>query len=304
MSAQRSGAPVLVQLNHPGRQSPAKAGDRGFFEKSIAPSAVGLKLGSSILEQLMGALVWGTPREMTVAEIEEVVQQFVVAAKRVHEAGFRGVQLHGAHGYLLTQFLSPKTNLRTDDYGGTPAKRAKIVVDLIRAIRKELPKSFTIGIKLNSADVGGSESLDESLKQVELIVQEQVDFLEISGGSYENMRMATGDETKSMRTVQREAFFLDYAKAVRERFPEVVLMVTGGFRSREGMQAALDSKACDLLGLARPAAAFPHLPRDVILNESLKDEDAAVQLTTVKPHWLVEKIPVKTLHVGADVVRI
>ncbi|KAF2739351.1 NADH:flavin oxidoreductase/NADH oxidase-like protein [Polyplosphaeria fusca] len=302
IASQKNGTPALIQLVHPGRQSPAKAGNRGFLDKSIAPSAVAVSMGSGILERLLAALAFGTPREMTVAEIEEVIQQFVSAAKQVHEAGFDGIQLHGAHGYLITQFLSPKSNLRTDDYGGTPAKRARIVVDIVRAIRKAVPATFAISIKLNSADVGGSESLEESLEQVGIIAQEQIDFLEISGGSYENMRMATGDDPRAARTIHREAFFLDYAKAVRERFPNVILMVTGGFRSRKGMQAALDSKACDLVGLGRPAAAFPHLPTDVLLNKVVEDKDAVADLSVVKPGWFVRRIPIKAVHVSMDVM--
>lgn len=239
---------------------------------------------------------------MTQKDIDEVVQEFKGTAKLAYESGFKGVELHAAHGYLLSQFLSPRTNLRTDDYGGTAAKRAKIVTDIIRSIRKEVPSSFCVGLKLNSADVTGSESLDESLEQIGLIAQEQIDFLEISGGSYENFRMAEGDNPTETRSAKREAFFLDYARAVRARFPKIILMVTGGFRSRAGMIAALESNACDLIGLARPAAAFPHLPKDLLLNEEVEDADAVVDLVKVKAGWLVSKIPIKALNAGIDTV--
>jgi 2,4-dienoyl-CoA reductase-like NADH-dependent reductase (Old Yellow Enzyme family) len=237
---------------------------------------------------------------MTQEDIDEVIQQFAQGAKFAYETGFKGVELHAAHGFLLSQFLSPKANLRTDAYGGTPAKRARIVIEVIRAVRKAVPASFCVGLKLNSADVGGSESLEDSLEQVGLIAQEQIDFLEISGGTMENMRMASGDGEKSARTVAREAFFLDYARAVRARYPNVILMVTGGFRSREGMAAALESNACDIIGVGRPSCIDPHWPKNVILNKDVKDKDARMETPLVKPNWLVSMIPVKLVGVGVD----
>ncbi|KAF2468052.1 NADH:flavin oxidoreductase/NADH oxidase-like protein [Lindgomyces ingoldianus] len=300
LASQRNGTPAIVQIVHPGRQSPAKAGNRGFFDKSIAPSAIPLKLGDGILDRVLSRTIFGTPREMTLKEIAEVVDQFTVTAKLAYESGFKGIQIHGAHGYLISQFLSSKMNVRTDAYGGTAAKRAQILIDIIRAIRKEVPPSFCVSIKLNSADVAGSENLEESLEQIGLISREQVDFLEISGGSYENPRMAQGDNLPSIRSVQREAFFLDYARAVRERYPNIILMVTGGFRSRIGMVAALESNSCDLIGLARPAAVLPSFPKDMLLNEGVKDEDAAIDLTPVKGNWLIRMLPIKILGTGVD----
>ncbi|KAF2751001.1 FMN binding oxidoreductase [Sporormia fimetaria CBS 119925] len=301
---QREGTPGIIQLVHPGRQSPAGQGDRSFFSKAIAPSAIPLNFGPGVLNSLVTSLVFGSPREMTVQEIETVIAEFTHAAKLISDAGFKGIEIHAAHGYLLSQFLSPKGNIRTDAYGGSAAKRAKIVIDIIRSIRKEVPSDFCVGVKLNSADVGGVEILEESLEQVALILAEQVDFLEISGGTYENPRMATGDgqrePEKSKRTAEREAFFLDYAKAVRARHPKSVLMVTGGFRSRTGMQAALDTNACDIIGIGRPAAVKPHWPKDVILNESVKDEDAVLDLPIQKPKGLVAKLPIKLIHGSWD----
>jgi 2,4-dienoyl-CoA reductase-like NADH-dependent reductase (Old Yellow Enzyme family) len=259
-----------------------------------------LNLGPGLLDKFIASTLFGTPKEMTVDDIEEVVHQFGFAAKTIHEAGFKGIELHAAHGYLLSQFLMPSSNARTDAYGGTAEKRAKIVVDVIREVRRQVPASFCVGLKLNSADVGGAESLDDSLAQVGLIAAEQIDFIEISGGSYENPRMATGDDPKAARTAKREAFFLDYAKAVRARYPNLILMVTGGFRSREGMKAALESNACDLIGIGRPAAVYPHWPKDVILNDEVKDEDAKAELALVKPGWLASKIPLKLLAMGVD----
>ncbi|KAF2013506.1 FMN-linked oxidoreductase [Aaosphaeria arxii CBS 175.79] len=302
LAAQREGTPTIVQLVHPGRQSPAKSGNRGFFEPSIAPSPIPLNIGDGLLERALAKFAFGTPREMTEADIQEVVQQFAVAAKFAYESGFKGVELHGAHGYLLSAFLSPKSNVRTDGYGGTAAKRARIVIEVIRAVRKLVPASFTVGIKFNSADVSGAENLEESLEQVGLIAKEQIDFLEISGGSYENPRMAAGDDPKAARTAKREAFFLDYAHAVRERYPNLLLMVTGGFRSRKGMEDALQSGAVDLIGVGRPAVVYPHLPKDVLLNLEVKDEEATVDLPLAKAPWLLRMVPIKLVSIGADTV--
>jgi 2,4-dienoyl-CoA reductase-like NADH-dependent reductase (Old Yellow Enzyme family) len=304
LAAQQNNTPALVQLVHPGRQSPAGAGNRSFFAKSIAPSAVAVNLGSGISDCLVGKALFGTPRAMSVPEIQEAIQQFATAAKLCYDSGFSGVQIHAAHGFLLTQFLLSKTNLRTDEYGGTPAKRAKIVVEVIRAVRAVVPKTFCVGIKLNSADVGGHESLEESLEQVGLIVAEGVDFLEISGGSFEHMRMATGDKppVKSARTIHREAFFLDYARSVRSHYPDVLLMVTGGFRSRQGMQAALDSGACDLIGLGRPCAVWPRLAKEVLLNKEVSDEDANCELRLVRGNWFIRNLGPKIVGAGVDVL--
>lgn len=180
------GSPTVVQINHPGRQSPAGAGKRGFLTRGLAPSAVPLVLGQGVLARLASAVVFGTPKAMSVAEIEDAVRRFATTARISAEAGFDGVEIHAAHGYLLAQFLSPKTNLRMDAYGGSPVKRAKIVVDVVKAIREATPKGFTIGIKLNSVDHQVEAELKDSIEQLHAIVDAGIDFLEVSGGSYEN----------------------------------------------------------------------------------------------------------------------
>lgn len=179
-------APLVVQLNHPGRQSPYGAGSHGFFEKTVAPSAVPLRLGDGVLPAVTRALVFGTPRAMTAAEIRETVAQFARAARLAADAGFAGVEVHAAHGYLLAQFLSSASNRRTDEYGGSPANEARIVVEVVRAIREATPKGFCVGIKLNSVDHQSPGALADCMVQLEEIRKAGVDFLEISGGSYED----------------------------------------------------------------------------------------------------------------------
>ena len=269
-----------------------------------------LNFGSSLLAGVASSLLFGTPKAMTEDDISLVIDQFVAGAKLSFQAGFKGVELHGAHGYLLAQFLSPKTNQRTDGFGGSPAKRAEIVLRIIRRVRQATSKEFCIGIKLNSVDASSSDSLADTIEQISLIVEAGIDFLEISGGTYEDPKMAQQNETSSITaptkekqsTLQRESFFLSFAQMIRVHFPKVVLIVSGGFRTRIGMEAALQSGGCDMIGLARPAAVLPRLPREIILNESIKDVDATVSLKPVilpkfysYLHWL---LPVKIMGGG------
>ncbi|KAK2036747.1 NADH:flavin oxidoreductase/NADH oxidase [Colletotrichum somersetense] len=298
----RNGTPTIVQVNHPGRQSPMGTGKRGLLEKTIAPSPVPLNLGSGLIARLVNALVFGTPREMTVAEIQDVVRRFAQTAKLASDAGFAGIEIHGAHGYLLAQFMSDRINKRTDAYGGSPAARVRIVVEIIRAIREVVPKTFCIGIKFNSVDHQSQAELDACIEQLKLITEAGVDFLEVSGGTYENpvMFSSTDDEKKSDRTKAREAFFLEFARAIRRDFPDVPLMVTGGFRSRQGMEAALANKGCDLIGLARPAVLNPALPKNTILANTVKDEDAKLYARKVEAPWLAQKMGMKFVGAGAE----
>ncbi|KAI4756835.1 NADPH dehydrogenase [Aureobasidium sp. EXF-3400] len=290
------GALALMQINHPGRQSPAGAGSRGFLEKNVAPSAVPINFGESIVVKTIVKLLFGTPAEMSVAQIQTVINQFVDAAKFAQETGFDGVAIHAAHGYLLSDFLSPKSNTRTDAYGGTPEKRAEIIVEIIKAIREVVGARFSVSVKMNSSDQQHDAGFDAVLRQVDVLVAEGVDFLEISGGSYENPRMIGGDEVpaKSERTQKREAFFLDFALAVRERHPTLQLMLTGGFRTRAAMNSALLSKGCDMIGIGRPAATVPDFPRSVVGIEAKKeisDAEAGLQLQKIKEPWFLKHLP-------------
>ncbi|KAH8820114.1 NADH:flavin oxidoreductase/NADH oxidase-like protein [Xylogone sp. PMI_703] len=303
-TTQRSGTPAIVQIVHPGRQSPMGAGNKSIWTKSVAPSAVPMNFGPSLIARAAVAILFGAPRELTVEEISGkggIIDQFVEGAMEVFAAGFKGVQLHGAHGYLLSQFLSPKSNLRTDEFGGTAAKRAEVVVRIIREIRNATGKDFQVGIKLNSADVSATGAVDEVFEQIQLIMDAGIDFVEISGGTYESPTMlATAQTEKKESTKRREAFFLDFAQQVRQRFPTLPLMVTGGFRSRSGMENALESGACDMVGIARPAAILPKLPKEIILNKDVPEEHATLFLPPIKLPFLMSLIPIPSLGAGAE----
>lgn len=188
----KNGTKALVQINHPGRQSPGRAGKRSFFTKTMAPSAVPLKMGDGLLASLITAFIFGTPRAMTHDDIRHVVSRFAATAKLASDAGFAGIEIHGAHGYLLSQFLSPDSNKRTDEYGGSAVARAKIVVEVVRAIRAVVPQDFCVGIKLNSADYGTADALADCVEQIRVISEAGIDFLEISGGTYENPTVSFG----------------------------------------------------------------------------------------------------------------
>ncbi|KAL2840929.1 FMN binding oxidoreductase [Aspergillus pseudodeflectus] len=285
---------LIMQINHPGRQSPLCAGSRSFTTKNIAPSPVPLNLGSGLVARFASSLAFGTPREMTKSDIEDVIQRHVHAARLAREAGFHGVQLHAAHGYLFTQFLSSATNRRTADaYGGSVENRARIIVETVRGIRDALGDAFCVGIKLNSVDHQSGEALAECLVQLKMIIAAGVDFVEISGGTYEDPAMMQSasqpptENSKSARTLAREAFFLEFARAIRHEIPDTPLMVTGGFRSRAGVVAAIAESGCDLVGIGRPSVLRPSLPNDVILNREVDDEQAVFPTKPVEAPWVV-----------------
>ncbi|MGQ0698712.1 MAG: NADH:flavin oxidoreductase/NADH oxidase family protein [Panacagrimonas sp.] len=239
------GSALWMQINHPGKQSP-----RGLNRENLAPSAIGF--GPRL------APYFPTPRALTEPEIEDIIERFGATAALAKSAGFGGVQLHGAHGYLISQFLSPHHNRREDAWGGTAVKRRRFVTQLYREVRRRVGEDFPIGIKLNSADFqrGGFTETD-SLGVIRALAKAGIDLIEISGGTYEEPVMTQGTPKNS--TLAREAYFLEFAERIRKEV-HVPLMVTGGFRSLAGMEAPLRDKALDLIGLGRILAVEPDAP--------------------------------------------
>ncbi|MFI8565352.1 nitroreductase/quinone reductase family protein [Rhodococcus sp. NPDC078407] len=232
------GAPIWMQLNHPGRQAnPIVTRTKPVAPSAIAPNIPGIP----------------APRALSEREILDVIDRFATAAAVAETAGFDGVQIHGAHGYLVSQFLSPLSNHRDDAWGGDLDGRMKFVLEVVRAIRTAVSPGFAVGIKLNSADFQrGGFSEEESRITVEHLVRESIDLIEISGGSYESPAMMGTSSTR-----EREAYFLEYARTVREAAGTVPLAVTGGFRTRSVMSSAVRSGECDMVGLGRPTALAP-----------------------------------------------
>lgn len=232
-----------------------------------------------------------------------------------------------ADGFLISQFLSGASNKRSDEFGGSAEKRAELLLRVVRGVRKEVPKSFCIGVKINSADHMDSGGLEDMLRQVELIQREGIDYLQLSGGSFENPQVCpnqtecrskskieeqmlstqnsiTHDNNNagvSLRTSIREGFFLETSRRVRDRFPHLILIVTGGFRSQEGVNRALESGACDAVGLGRPAVKFPDLPNTFMFDGTLADNGARFDVESAPvPGWLAAKI--RSVGAGAETV--
>ncbi|AKJ96744.1 2,4-dienoyl-CoA reductase [Pseudomonas chlororaphis] len=241
------GAQFWLQINHPGRQMQANLG-----QKAWAPSAVPLDLGSM-------SKLFSMPHAMTPAVIEEVVQRFARSARLGEQAGFTGVQIHAAHGYLLSQFLSPLTNQRTDEWGGSLENRARLLLDIVKAVRAVVSAEFAVAVKLNSADFQrGGFTADDARKVVEWLNDLGVDLVELSGGSYEAPAMQ-GD-ARDGRTLAREAYFVEFARDI-QTVAKMPVMVTGGVRRRPVAESVVAS-GVDMVGIGTALAIDPGLPRD------------------------------------------
>lgn len=246
---------LWVQLNHPGKQSPNLVS-----KQPVAPSAIPLD------EKFKN--YFNPPKELSEADIEDLIARFARAAAICKQAGFTGVQIHGAHGYLVSQFLSPVHNQRTDQWGGSLENRARFPLAVYHAIRDAVGPDFPVSIKINSADFQrGGFTEEESMLVAEMFDEAGMDLIEISGGNYESPQM-TGKDIKDS-TKAREAYFLEYAEKIRQRV-KTALMVTGGFRSAEGMEKAIASGATDMVGVARPLAIEPDFSNKVLSGQPVR----------------------------------
>ncbi len=248
----------LVQLSHPGRQCP-----KGLNKETVAPSAVPFSPALS--------MSFGTPRALREDEILDIIQRFATSAAICEKAGFEGVQLHGAHGYLISQFLSPLTNKRQDQWGGSAENRMRFLLEIYKAVRAATSEQFIISVKLNSADFQrGGITEEDVIATFKAIDAAGIDLIEISGGSYEAPAMAgVKQEKRKASTIAREAYFLDFAEKIRKQV-QCKLMVTGGFRTAAGMNAALESGACDFIGMARPFAVEPDVTNRLIAGQDVR----------------------------------
>ena len=271
---------LWMQISHAGRQTPA----------AVAPTPV----GPSDVQLKMPGAAFGKPRALEHDEILDIIQRFAHTAKVAQDTGFTGVQLHGAHGYLLSEFLSPDINTRTDQWGGSLENRARLLLESISTVRKAVGDKFPVALKLNSADFQkGGFTHEESVQVATWLNDEGLDLLEVSGGTYEQPKLVgldnstlNPDRAESLResTVAREAYFLDYAKDIRAVFKNP-LMVTGGFRSRAGMDAALAADACDMIGLGRPLCVDTEIVNKLMVGS----EDTTTifeKSLEIGPKWL------------------
>ena len=289
----KPGALAVAQLVHCGRQTMRGMG-RLPWSKSQAPSALPLRPSEALggVGTVLDAAMFGTPQAMSVETVHEVVARFVSAAQFCARNGFDGVELHAAHGYLLSTFLSPEANQRTDAYGGDAVRRFRIVREIIEGVRAAVPASFIVGIKLNSGDyVRGGLTEEDALQNVAWLAEmRMVDFVEVSGGNYENPVFFRQDATPvSERTRRREGFFIEFAHRCRTVVPKdshMAIIVTGGFQTRTGMAQAVRHGGADGIVLGRAACQSPALPRK-LTNPTVSDAEACAPAWPVKvPSWL------------------
>lgn len=220
-----------------------------------------------------------------------------------------------AHGFLVSQFLSPRTNRRTDEYGGSPKKRLRFLQRIVEEVRARCPAPYALGVKLNSADYmdkGQGLEVEEGLEQVRWLREcGLVDFVEISGGNAEqkhsNLHNSFGQRTMSKgkamseSTRLREAFYTDFADKVMAMDSPVPVQLSGGFRSRTGMADAIYSRTCDLIGLGRGAVLEPELPKKILLNPAYDDEGSCAMSHKVRGQWLSNWFPVKVVGAGLPI---
>ncbi|KAF9186309.1 hypothetical protein BGZ50_002544 [Haplosporangium sp. Z 11] len=281
-TVQKQGAALYAQINHPGRQTYAC-----LTPEPVAPSAVPVSNFPSFI-------AINPPRELSNAEVKGLIKSFVETSVVLYKAGFDGVQLHAAHGFLISQFLNPRTNHRTDEYGGTPENRSRFLSEIVQGIKAATPKSFSIGVKVNSVDFGRQrkdqdgnggmeEDLEEGVKVAVMLEQLGVDFIEVSGGCYESF--AAGlmegkgipddldnlDGTQKTSTQKREGHFAIFAERISSALSTTKVILTGGFVSATAMADALKTTTSatqkphiDMVGLGRSVCTEPDLPNRIL----------------------------------------
>ncbi|KAH9819697.1 hypothetical protein DFH28DRAFT_1105412 [Melampsora americana] len=255
-AAKAHGSLVIGQLTHAGRQTATEVNPNPVSSSETkCPDTFGMSFSKA--------------RALTVEEIKDLVNRWAYGAEVLYKAGAHGAQLHCAHGYLLSQFLSPRVNCRTDEYGGSFENRSRIVFEIITEIKKRVtdPK-FILSIKYNSHDfIEGGFSVEDSQKMAKRMEAAGVELIELSGGTYEYVPF----EEKKDSTRRREGFFIEFAERLRPHLTgDSVLAVTGGFRTLSGMAGALSSadRICDVVGLGRPLVPEPHLIADIISGKT------------------------------------
>jgi 2,4-dienoyl-CoA reductase-like NADH-dependent reductase (Old Yellow Enzyme family) len=233
---------LFGQVQHPGR-----AVQVHMTRHPLAPSE---------LPPMNGSRLYGSSRAMSAGEIADMVERFAEAAVLLEQAAFDGVELHAAHGYLLGQFLSPETNLRTDEWGGDLERRARFLIEIVRAVRSRVDPSFAVAVKINSSDFRpGGFDIDDSAYVVGMLGAEGVDLIEISGGTYESASWYLGVDPDDPGT-SKDAYFAALAPRLRE-MTDVPLALTGGLRSRTVMEQLIQGGTVDLIGLGRPLIQQP-----------------------------------------------
>ncbi len=236
-----AGGKICAQLVHAGGQ----ATSQNCGSTPIAPSAVEV---DQYPEEV---------QEMSINEINDVISCFGKAAKRAKSYGFDAVQLHGAHGYLINQFLSPLTNRRQDEYGGSNENRCRFVLEIYRAVRQQVGEDFPVMIKLSCNDfLDNGVSLKQATMAAQLLSRERIDCIEVSGGT-----PASGKKSPARMKINKkelEAYHLPLAEEIKKHV-DCPIMVVGGMRSLEVMEQAVNQGKSDYISMARPFIRQPNL---------------------------------------------
>ncbi|KAL2426022.1 NADH-dependent flavin oxidoreductase nadA [Exophiala dermatitidis] len=245
--AKAHGSLIVAQVSHPGRQ----------VESSINADPV--SASDVQLEAEIFGMKFAKPHAASIEELNDIIARFTHAAEYLYKAGYDGIELHGAHGYLLAQFLSQTTNKRTDQYGGSLRNRARLILEIADSIRQKVPSSFVLAIKINSVEFQeGGFTADEAKELCGMLEESKFDFVELSGGTYQEFAFTHKRES----TKKREAFFLEFADKITPALTKTKTYVTGGLRTVTGMVNAL--KTVDGVGLGRPACQEPLIAREIL----------------------------------------
>ncbi|KAF8729326.1 NADH:flavin oxidoreductase / NADH oxidase family, partial [Rhizoctonia solani] len=285
------GSLMIMQVSHPGRQVPIQ----------MNPNPVGasdIHLADSL------GMSFGKPTPLDKSGIREVVDQFAYVAEAAYRTGFDGVQLHGAHGFLIAQFLSQTTNNRTDEYGGSMQNRSRIIKEIVEAIRERVPdRKFVIGIKVNSVEFQAKgfqpEEAAELCQQLEAM---EIDFVELSGGTHEAIGFKHTDSDPRESTVKREAFYTKFAQQITPKLNKTVVYVTGGFRSASAMAEAIRSGSCAGVGLGRPSGSDPLLPIEIIEKKATGASDMKISPNDFASSFLASSIQMQEIGQGKPVI--
>jgi 2,4-dienoyl-CoA reductase-like NADH-dependent reductase (Old Yellow Enzyme family) len=285
-AATRNGNHFWAQISHAGRQTM-----KAVNPHPKAPSAI--KIG------LPGGQ-FGMPAALAEDEILNLISRFGQAAKACQDTGFTGIQIHAAHGYLISQFLSPRSNQRDDRWGGSLENRARFLMFTVNTVRQLVGPDFPISVKLNSADFQrGGFAFEDSLQVARALQEAGIDLIEISGGTYEQPKLLgiEGLEAEEVQavaetTLAREAYFVDFAKAMKNELT-IPLMVTGGFRTASAMEQALKSGAADVIGLGRPICVMPEAPKRLLGGMAMMPRTE--NQLKLFPEWLAGLRKIKTM---------
>ncbi|CAB9517823.1 NADH-dependent flavin oxidoreductase nadA [Seminavis robusta] len=277
---------AIMQISHPGRQCPLACTRREITPVSSSSAQQARLVLPGILGAICGKCLIRPARALGRQELPSIVQKYATTANLAEKAGWDGVQIHAAHGYLLSQFLSPSANHRTDEYGGKKGRK-KLLLEVIAAVREATSPSFVVGIKINTKDraAEGSERETECLHLIQdLCDLQQLDFIELSGGNYEDAIFITATDDAAATTTGIFGSFAERLQAqlqVTEATPKFVL--TGGFRTKAGMQQALQQNLCNMIGLGRPVITNPRFSKDILDGNYVDDDDDPVSSTLRAP---------------------